>query len=63
MRNPGKLVKHEDGREGIVYDSEQRQEYHDEGKEIVRFFENNRELSKQKRKVKYERLKIIGFVD
>ena len=56
------MIEHEDGRKGVVYDSEQRQEYHDEGKVIVRFFENDK-LSNQKRKVKYEKLKLIGFVD
>ena len=65
-RRPGKLVEHDDGRRGIAYNNDQYTQFSKQNKVIVRFFidnEINNGLSKEKRSVSHNKLKIIGYVD
>lgn len=65
-RRPGRLVEHQDGRQGIAYNNDQLEDFINKDKVIVRFFidnEINKGLADEKRSVSSDKLKQIGFVD
>jgi len=65
-RRSGILIEHQDGRIGIAYHNDQMKQFSKENKYVVRFFIDNdfkKGLNKQKRAVKHDKLKQIGFID
>lgn len=59
----GKLVKHEDGRRGIVYNQDQLPKLEKQDKVVVQFVNKQMKPDGPKRAVKAEKLTQIGFVD
>lgn len=64
-RRSGFIVQHEDGRRGVAYHDDQYDQFSKQNKIVVRFFETDemKNLSKEKRTVKQEKLQTIGFID
>ena len=60
-RNPGSMVRHEDGRKGIVYNKNQR--HREDGKVIVNFFDKEGNLDNTNYAVDVGKLTKIGYVD
>lgn len=63
MKNPGRLVKHTDGRRGIAYNRDQTRDIAAQGKAAVRFYSDAGVLATAKRLVSADKLKVVGFID
>lgn len=65
-KNSGRLIEHEDGRKGIAYQRDQSPKFASQNKVVCRFFTDNdmkKKLQDQKVAVKFEKIKVQGFVD
>lgn len=62
-KNPGYLVKHDDGRRGIAYNADQKPKFQKEGKVVVQFVKDKMKPDGPKKAVKKTRLTIKGYVD
>lgn len=62
-RRPGKLVKHEDGRRGIVYNDAQLPQLLKEDKIVVQFIGVRAKPDGKPRAVLRSKLSVIGFID
>lgn len=62
-KNPGYLVKHDDGRRGIAYNADQTPKFKKEGKVVVQFVKKHMKPDGKKRAVKKTKLTVKGFID
>lgn len=59
----GILVRHEDGRKGILYSRDQKETFTKEKKAVVQFVDKDMKPTGKKRSVLSEKLTQIGFID